>query len=530
MTYGQGLPATLRNAGWTVEQVGALQAEMKRTAAAWGASEAALSTVMDRVSDSFAEGGQLDLQQVLDLIDGHARKLAELQHQLALLAKADIPEVADLLTQAQAALAAGDLLLAQQLMDQTAENAFAQAELLVARAEALRISGAEALSVSAAIDSSLGKYLSAATRYADATRKTAQSDTRGRIRYLSGQAVALAMRGRQISDPQTIRKAIALLDENVLPLLSKKEAPRDWAIATNSRGAALSALGQTGTPGALASAVDAHLSALSVLTRETFPEDWADTQILLASALAASARLGVASAGPGAIAALRSALEVRTRERAPDKWATIQMELGGLWLSQPGKRGGDEAEKAFIAAMTVYTKDKQPFRWAAAQSGLCASHTSHASGIVGGNYISSRPEEGYKACLAALEIFTPEATPVEWAAAQNNLGRLLAGIDQRGQSGTVLDRAIETYRSALSIVEKGPPTSLRADIRYNLAASLERRARGNPAALREALALALASRSDFTSVSRTHAAFRDAREPAELGDLITDLEAKMAEQ
>jgi predicted LPLAT superfamily acyltransferase len=58
-------------------------------------------------------------------------------------------------------------------------------------------------------------------------------------------------------------------------------------------------------------------------------------------------------------------------------------------------------------------------------------------------------EEAVQAYRAALEEYTRERVPLDWAGTQNNLGNALLTLGER-ESGTArLEEAVQAYRAAL---------------------------------------------------------------------------------
>ncbi len=72
---------------------------------------------------------------------------------------------------------------------------------------------------------------------------------------------------------------------------------------------------------------------------------------------------------------------------------------------------------------------------------------------------TARLEEAVAAYRAALEEWTRERVPLDWAATQNNLGNALRTLGER-ESGTArLDEAVAAYRAAL---EEGRASGFRS--------------------------------------------------------------------
>jgi ATP-dependent Clp protease adapter protein ClpS len=84
---------------------------------------------------------------------------------------------------------------------------------------------------------------------------------------------------------------------------------------------------------------------------------------------------------------------------------------------------------------------------------------------------TARLEEAVAAHRAALEEYSREHTPLEWANARCNLGHALIGIDGYGSGTARLEEAVTTYRAALM---EGPrlPLSQWANIHDNLGNAL----------------------------------------------------------
>jgi tetratricopeptide (TPR) repeat protein len=55
----------------------------------------------------------------------------------------------------------------------------------------------------------------------------------------------------------------------------------------------------------------------------------------------------------------------------------------------------------------------------------------------------------FAAYQAALEEWTRERVPLQWAATQNNLGNALLGLGQRDSGTARLEEAVAAYRAAL---------------------------------------------------------------------------------
>jgi len=129
--------------------------------------------------------------------------------------------------------------------------------------------------------------------------------------------------------------------------------------------------------------------------------------------------------------------------------ARLQHALG-LALLVIGEQAGDnnalaDSVKAFRAALTEFTRDRVPLDWAAAQNNLGS-----ALAQLGERETPARLEEAVAAFLAALEVSTRDRVPLDWAGTQNNLGLALARLGER-ESGTAhLEQAVAAFRASLA--------------------------------------------------------------------------------
>jgi tetratricopeptide (TPR) repeat protein len=63
---------------------------------------------------------------------------------------------------------------------------------------------------------------------------------------------------------------------------------------------------------------------------------------------------------------------------------------------------------------------------------------------------TARLEEAVEAYRAALEEYTPDRVPLQWAMTQMNLGNVLATLGAREGGTARLDEAVAAYRAALA--------------------------------------------------------------------------------
>jgi phage shock protein A len=131
-----------------------------------------------------ARGHRLEINQLIALIDSRAAQINALQQRLTAQAQDSDPTTARLLEQARAAIDAGELDQAEQVLDQ-ADTAAANA---IDNAQRRR---AEVISLEAQVKAAEFDYLGAADKYAAAAALLPASDTHDRWQYVVEQARTL---------------------------------------------------------------------------------------------------------------------------------------------------------------------------------------------------------------------------------------------------------------------------------------------------------------------------------------------------
>jgi len=109
----------------------------------------------------------------------------------------------------------------------------------------------------------------------------------------------------------------------------------------------------------------------------------------------------------------------------------------------------EQAVAAFRAALEEWTRERVPLDWARTQNSL-----GNALQILGARESgTARLEEAVAAYRAALEENKRERVPLIWAGTQNNLGFALEALGKR-ESGTAhLQEAVAAYNAALAVFE-----------------------------------------------------------------------------
>lgn len=111
-----------------------------------------------------------------------------------------------------------------------------------------------------------------------------------------------------------------------------------------------------------------------------------------------------------------------------------------------------QSNAALLMAITIYrvaleewTRERVPFDWARLQNNL--GNALHGLGEREAD--TRRLKEAVAAYRAALEERTRERVPADWAATQNNLGNALRDLGRRETDSALLEKAVSACRAAL---------------------------------------------------------------------------------
>jgi tetratricopeptide (TPR) repeat protein len=133
-------------------------------------------------------------------------------------------------------------------------------------------------------------------------------------------------------------------------------------------------------------------------------------------------------------------------------------------------RGGDAplpaaAVAAAEAALEVYSLETAPLDWARTQALLGTAQA--VAGEHAGD--SDWLEAAISSYAAAMTVYTRAAAPLDWARMQRNTGAVLSLLGEQGKSQAPLMQAVTHYRAALEEYKDG---SDRAMTRSNLGHAL----------------------------------------------------------
>ena len=129
--------------------------------------------------------------------------------------------------------------------------------------------------------------------------------------------------------------------------------------------------------------------------------------------------------------------------------AALHVALGNA-LQTLGERENDparleQAVAAYHAALEEYSRDRAPHQWALTQNNLGSALQTLGKR----ESDTGRLEEAVAAYRAALEEYIRDRAPLQWAATQNNLGNALLALGKRESDTERLEQAVAAYRSAL---------------------------------------------------------------------------------
>ncbi|AOX00125.1 hypothetical protein BJP34_12305 [Moorena producens PAL-8-15-08-1] len=270
--------------------------------------------------------------------------------------------------------------------------------------------------------------------------------------------------------------------QGALQVRTRQAFPQQWATTQNNLGNAYRERIRGEKADNLEAAITAYQGALEVYTRQAFPQQWAQIQNNLGNAYLYRIRGDKADNLEAAITAYQGALEVYTRQAFPQQWAQIQNNLGNAYLY---RIRGDKADnlksaiKAYQGALEVRTRQAFPQQWAMTQNNLATAYSERidllqkyffdtvfvnycyyflspvsylltsARSLIRGEKADNL-EPAITAYQRALEVYTRQAFPQQWATIQHNLGN--AYSDRiRGEKADNLEAAITAYQAALQV-------------------------------------------------------------------------------
>jgi tetratricopeptide (TPR) repeat protein len=173
----------------------------------------------------------------------------------------------------------------------------------------------------------------------------------------------------------------------------------------------------------------------------------------------------------------REALELMTQEeRSSDAGGWLEFEIGKAFVRHQGPDPHQDlgmAIVAFTAALAVWTPQRQPVNWVAAQTNLGSAYSDRHA--LTGEHADE--QAALAAYSAGLEAADRSGDPAAWAELQNSLGVLYL---QRGggDRAQTVEAAIGCLRDAAAIRAQLPVPAPWAETQVNLATAYRERVAG----------------------------------------------------
>lgn len=234
-------------------------------------------------------------------------------------------------------------------------------------------------------------------------------------------------------------------------------------------------------------------AALEVYTPESATAEWTATLMALGGVLEGQAAVAEVAERVrllgAAAAAYEATIEVQTREVAPHVWARTQAAIGATQCKLAAL-ADDDVERARLlglavdelrAALEVFTRETAPIEWASAQSLLATAMRGQIALVADDAERTRLLDEALAAIRLALEVRTRWVAPEEWAALQNELGmalreRATLAADDTAERARLLDEAVAALDAALEVRTREAGLAVWAATQRNLGGALRDRA------------------------------------------------------
>lgn len=182
---------------------------------------------------------------------------------------------------------------------------------------------------------------------------------------------------------------------------------------------------------------------LSMLLSLTCPQ-WATARVRTCSPLAYQADLEIVLT---ALLAVRHDMGHKVR-RVPAQLFKLHLRLGWIYQRRIAASRASNVEAAvecYHRALAVRTREEAPLDWAAAQNDLGNAYLDRVLGDKAANM-----EEAVACYQRALEVRTRETVPQDWAMTQNNLG-IAYGARVQGDRAANVEKSVACFTQALEV-------------------------------------------------------------------------------
>lgn len=258
--------------------------------------------------------------------------------------------------------------------------------------------------------------------------------------------LATAYKSLPGTDDQNILLAIPHWNQS-LTVLKREDYPIEWANVQCNLGIAYKDL-NSGDFVENISLAQAHLlAALEIFTPEVQPSNWAETKNSLGNVFFKLTTGNRSENLRRAITCFEEALTVRTIDTFPAEYAGTCVNLGNAWLSLPGGDQTENLRKAieyYEQALTIYTPQDFPEENARTHADLAAAYYHIPAGDRAQNL--RRAGQGLE---LALQVFTLFKDSSQYAWLKTTQGAVYAAMAHSDPSRVPL--AIDCFKDALEV-------------------------------------------------------------------------------
>lgn len=248
------------------------------------------------------------------------------------------------------------------------------------------------------------------------------------------------------SDDQNIRPAIVSW-ENALTIFQEGTYPLEWANVQRNLGIAYKDL-NTGDPVEnFNRAKDYLLSSLDIFTPDQYPVLWAEVQNTLGNVFF---RLTTGNSSENlkqAIACFEAALTIRTLETYPAQFAATMVNFGNAWLSITLGDRADNLRRAIVCyekALMVYSSQDFPELHAQTHTNLAAAYLYLPSGDRAQNL-----RKAEQSLRIALSVFTQSRSAMQYAWCKSTQGAVYQEMSRNNPD--YVPQSIASYQAALEV-------------------------------------------------------------------------------
>jgi CHAT domain-containing protein len=241
--------------------------------------------------------------------------------------------------------------------------------------------------------------------------------------------------------------------DSALEIFTQDKFPFDWARTQMNRAIAYKAQLRGDHQINFKNAIDGFINTLKVYTRDEFSFEWATTKSNLGATyidlINGDRQLNIRLA----IECLNDALEVFTQDEFPTNWAKTQMNLA---IAYEYKIEFEMAIKCYNTALKVFNLDLYPVEWARTQMNLAIAYLSKSKGELNKNILKSNLEMAIECCDAALEVFTQDKFSIQWAKVKTNRAWActiydLYNMTESSSQYNVVEAGLIDYNAALQV-------------------------------------------------------------------------------